>query len=662
MGTLYIIFISSLFLIFVGTCFSVKVYRDALKLNPKVKSLEQLESEISIAQATVSNLKSQVEQLNNSYLAAQNTINEAKQEREFLETYESELIKKHNAIEDLNESISELADKAQKQADALSEINEQVSNASKELNALEANKTSASFEIAELERIISFRKEEKKTLEAECNSIKDNITELNQEKDAVASELKQKKDELEDIKDQIRQYHEKMQRAQELNSEIKTLLEQKNGLETQVTSLKGILEGIEKSISRAEGEKDKAVATMWKDLDQEPDFSINVKTSENRRIDKENAFLEEFISTLQEKKIIFSDRAIKAFHTGLKAEEMSPIVVLSGISGTGKSLLPKLYAQATGMNFLTVPVQPRWDSPQDMLGFFNYMQNKYKATELSRTLWFMDIYNNVKCNWNNERNLPMNIVLLDEMNLARVEYYFSDLLSKLEFRRMVADKTKKEERGIAEIEVECGVIGNEKISRRLFVNGNTLFVGTMNEDETTQMLSDKVMDRSNLIRFGKPAELQSKPDIEGFGNHYAERHGFMTYGTWQDMKGRWDLFPHLKSQKLKEIVTNLNDSMDKIGRPFAYRVWQSIETYVCMYPGADSNEAAFNNAVADQIEMKVLPKLNGIELDNNETVSHALKTIQNIIEKTGDSALSAAFRKCSSPENGAFFQWKGVVR
>lgn len=662
MGTLYIIFISSLFLIFVGICFSVKVYRDALKLNPKVKSLEQLESEISIAQATVSNLKSQVEQLNNSYLAAQNTINEAKKERDFLETYEAELIKKHNSIDDLNESISELADKAQKQADALSEINDLVSNASKELNALEANKTSASFEIAELERIISMRKEEKKTLEAECNSLKDNISELNKEKDAVASELKQKKDELEDIKDQIRQYHEKMQKAQELNSEIKTLLEQKNGLETQVTSLKGILEGIEKSISRAEGEKDKAVATMWKDLDQEPDFSINIKTSENRRIDKENTFLEEFTSTLQEKKIIFSDRAIKAFHTGLKAEEMSPIVVLSGISGTGKSLLPKLYAQATGMNFLTVPVQPRWDSPQDMLGFFNYMQNKYKATELSRTLWFMDIYNNVNCNWNNERNLPMNIVLLDEMNLARVEYYFSDLLSKLEFRRMVADKSKKEERGIAEIEVECGVIGNEKISRRLFVNGNTLFVGTMNEDETTQMLSDKVMDRSNLIRFGKPAELQSKPDIEGFGNHYAGRHGFMTFGTWQDMKGRRDIFPSSKSEKLKEIVTNLNNSMDQIGRPFAYRVWQSIETYVCMYPESDISDVAFKNAVADQIEMKVLPKLNGIELDNNEIVSHALKTIHNIIENTGDSLLAASFRKCSSPENGAFFQWKGVVR
>ena len=81
-----------------------------------------------------------------------------------------------------------------------------------------------------------------------------------------------------------------------------------------------------------------------------------------------------------------------------------------------------------------------------------------------------------------------------------------------------------------------------------------------------------------------------------------------------------------------------------------------------MYPGVATNPQAFNNALSDQIEMKIIPKLNGVELDNNDNVAQALNHIGNIIEKTKDEKLLAAFNKCKKPENGSFFQWKGVVR
>ena len=104
----------------------------------------------------------------------------------------------------------------------------------------------------------------------------------------------------------------------------------------------------------------------------------------------------------------------------------------------------------------------------------------------------------------------MLLVLLDEMNLARTEYYFSEFLSKLELRRLVKDADKPVDRKDAEIELDVGP--GKGVRFPLWVGPNVLFVGTMNEDETTQTLSDKVLDRSNVLRFGKPSDTKAHQD------------------------------------------------------------------------------------------------------------------------------------------------------
>ena len=122
-----------------------------------------------------------------------------------------------------------------------------------------------------------------------------------------------------------------------------------------------------------------------------------------------------------------------AFHTALKINDTSQLTVLAGVSGTGKSLLPRRYAEAMGMHFLPIAVEPRWDSPQDLLGFYNYIEKRYRATDLARSLVHMDPYNTSTLAEGAFRDQMM-LVLLDEMNLARVEYYFSEFLSRLETR------------------------------------------------------------------------------------------------------------------------------------------------------------------------------------------------------------------------------------
>src|SRR5690606_20950096 len=100
------------------------------------------------------------------------------------------------------------------------------------------------------------------------------------------------------------------------------------------------------------------------------------------------------------------------------------------------------------------------------------------------------------------------LVLLDEMNLARVEYYFSEFLSRLEMRASIDSRDEDQRRRVA-IPLDTGPLKDTHRRPVLYPDTNILFVGTMNEDESTQSLSEKVVDRANVLRFGSP-------DVESF--------------------------------------------------------------------------------------------------------------------------------------------------
>ena len=74
----------------------------------------------------------------------------------------------------------------------------------------------------------------------------------------------------------------------------------------------------------------------------------------------------------------------------MKTNETTQMAVLAGISGTGKSQLPRQYAIGMGIGFLQIPVQPRWDSPQDLMGFYNYIEGAF-TTDMARALWALDV-------------------------------------------------------------------------------------------------------------------------------------------------------------------------------------------------------------------------------------------------------------------------------
>jgi hypothetical protein len=495
------------------------------------------------------------------------------------------------------------------------------------------------------------------------------IASLENQKNALEQQTEQFKEETEKSKDLAKQaridlgkYKEELDKnvsqLEKSKKNLDVIRIEKSDVEQIISKLRDEERYLKKEIKEAGGGLvDSGGQKGYSDLlEVWPACLSQEEFPQKSEITDELIFLENFKDSLRSASFYFSDRIIDAFHTSLKCHSINPLTVLAGVSGTGKSLLPVKYAEYMGMHSLEIAVQPRWDSSHDMFGFYNYLEKKFKATDLSRALVRFDQYNHsdASSDWVKDRML---IVLLDEMNLARVEYYFSEVLSKLEFRRLVKE-TNKAQRVKAEIEFDIGP--NRKEPLRVWIPKNVLFVGTMNEDETTQALSDKVLDRANVLRFGKPEKPTGPIEIpsdylDGVneGKKYLSNKQWM---SWQKLYTK----EFNKFEETEKIIHSLNNALNIIHRPFGFRVHDAIGTYVQNYPQVEIDER-YKLAIADQIEQKIMPKLSGIDMD--EKSSECLIVIGKIIKETGDSELDQAFEK--SQEDGqrfGMFKWQGVSR
>lgn len=345
--------------------------------------------------------------------------------------------------------------------------------------------------------------------------------------------------------------------------------------------------------------------------------------------------------------LTYPERTLRAFHTAMKVNESTQMAVLAGISGTGKSQLPRQYAAGMGIGFLQVPVQPRWDSPQDLMGFYNYVEGRFRPTDMARALWAMDELNNPEGALRDR----MLMILLDEMNLARVEYYFSDFLSRLESRPSPSEVGEASRRKDAEIELEIPTPDGRV--PRIFPGYNLLFAGTMNEDESTQSLSDKVVDRANVIRFAAPRQI-----VSGAARGDRPATVALKRSTWE----RWSRprRDHEERKAAQDRIEQMVELMKNLGRPFGHRLGRAMLSYVDRYPVTEGVANIVNHALADQVEMRLLPKLRGIEV---EAKSNELEQMRSFVSSLGDDVLADAIGTSVEAANTTGqFVWLGVSR
>lgn len=356
----------------------------------------------------------------------------------------------------------------------------------------------------------------------------------------------------------------------------------------------------------------------------------NSAYKDNRRM--EIRWLNYIIESSMEYGLVFPKRLVYAFHTCLKSAELSPLTVLAGVSGTGKSELPKYYSKFGLFNFMSIAVQPNWDSQEAMLGYFNSIDNKFDAQPVLRFL--------AQAATERSEEYPMgmsdvmNMILLDEMNLAHVELYFADFLSKLESRR-------SEDKKLPTVDVKLGA----GISPyELPLSRNLLWVGTMNQDETTKTLSDKVLDRGNVLFFPRPKKLVSRGKLTPL----PEGKAHFTKDTWESWCNREIILTKDEIAPYKEIIEKINDALANVGRALGHRVWQSIEYYMNNYPticelldgqeedhsGIDKNKLKEQMKIAfeDTVVQKVMPKLRGIETVG-ESKTRCLDRIRELLSE-----------------------------
>lgn len=431
------------------------------------------------------------------------------------------------------------------------------------------------------------------------------------------------------------------QETRRSKGEIETLQDTRSALDARLAHLKAEIARQEgRSVDGETGETD-----PLRELKETPPVIMAMRTWDNAPRENEADAIKRVERRLRAKGLDYPARTLRAFHTAMKVNETTQMAVLAGISGTGKSQLPRQYAAGMGIGFLQVPVQPRWDSPQDLMGFYNYIEGKFRPTDMARALWALDELNN-----DDAEQDRMMMILLDEMNLARVEYYFSDFLSRLESRPRPNDVGEENERKDAEIELE---IPNMERPPRIFPGYNLLFAGTMNEDESTQSLSDKVVDRANILRFSAPKKIK-----DGQAEGTVEPTLALSQQTW--MSWRRSSASVDVSRRVTNRVEQMVDLMRDFKRPFGHRLGRAIMAYAENYPEVEGGRGV-DDALADQIEMRLLPKLRGVETD---MAGPQFSRLINFVERElGDDALAQAIgESVSLAEATGQFVWSGVTR
>ncbi|WP_308637853.1 MrcB family domain-containing protein [Paenibacillus silvisoli] len=192
---------------------------------------------------------------------------------------------------------------------------------------------------------------------------------------------------------------------------------------------------------------------------------------------------------IESKGFHFPQDLVENFYLSLKSK---PFVILAGVSGTGKTKLVKLFAEALGATssngqFNLIPVRPDWSDPSDLLGYKD-LTGAFRPGHLAEVL--------VEASKNSNRNKPY-FICLDEMNLARVEHYFSDLLSVIETQERQNDRIVT----VPLIQSKGLLAEDQPTYGGLALPDNVYIVGTVNMDETTHPFSKKVLDRANTIEF-----------------------------------------------------------------------------------------------------------------------------------------------------------------
>lgn len=329
------------------------------------------------------------------------------------------------------------------------------------------------------------------------------------------------------------------------------------------------------------------IAEIPKENDHQSTFDLNTE-------------FEKLLDYIHSSGFVFEPWQVAAYVTALRTK---PFVILAGISGTGKSKLPALVAKGTGGQPNLISVKPDWTDSSDILGFVN-LQDEFQPGMLLRL---------AKKAQQPENQDNHYVVIIDEMNIARVEHYFAEVLSQIENRTPNLNGGFSSEPLI----VQKIIRSEDQEWSQICLPSNLAIVGTVNMDESTHGFSKKVLDRAFTIEISDIDLTQWEISSNGINNEISK----WPIKNWQPRAIQLSKV-ELKGSEEKQQINLLIDKLSKINeylKPAQLQVGYRTRDEIILYAlHAKDIKTYFITKDGQEVDpfdlailMKILPRIVG---------------------------------------------------
>ena len=345
-----------------------------------------------------------------------------------------------------------------------------------------------------------------------------------------------------------------------LNSEVARVVNEKEKILAMKVSQLGLKPGDEALVEGAATEATDTDAIRFYKLSKideamkdyvAPDFNDTITLAE---------ICERFRNFACSRMNLYYDiRIIRLF---LAAFASTRLIILQGISGTGKTSLPYSFGKFLEVDAQIASVQPSWRDRSELFGYFNEFTKKYNEPETLKRLYEATYTNDVY------------LTILDEMNIARVEYYFAEMLSILEMpsrAEWIVDLTTTQWKNDPK----------HLIAGRFRLPENMWYVGTANNDDSTFAISDKVYDRAIPINIDSKGEKFDAPDTEPIRLNYKHLEAM-----FETAKDRFKVSEEI----LNKIEQLDNYVIEHFRLAFGNRIVKQLRDFVPAYVGCGGSE------------------------------------------------------------------------
>ena len=274
-------------------------------------------------------------------------------------------------------------------------------------------------------------------------------------------------------------------------------------------------------------------------------------------------------------KLYYDISDIRRFIAGLA---VSHIIILQGMSGTGKTSLAQAFGSFIDNTSTIIPVQPMWKERTDLIGYYNEFTKKFNETLLLEKMY--------EANYSED----MYITVLDEMNIARIEYYFAEFLSLLEL-------PNPDERYIDVVSDKWESDPKQLVNGRIKLPSNMWFIGTANNDDSTFAISDKVYDRAMILNLDTKSERYNAPKTNKVHISCEQFEKLV-----EEAIVEYDI-----SARNKKRLAMLDEYLiEHFHITFGNRIMKQIRTYIPVYISCGGDEL---EALDDILAKKVIRKL-----------------------------------------------------